>query len=210
MRRHLTNAVYGVLDYASYPFGMLLTAPIILHNFGASEYGLWMIATAFVSAGGIITRLLRSQHTGVAQLRGSGKIDSMAHAVRSMISINFVLGFTLAAVVWIASPLLARHIAVPSLMPVGESLIYMRIASGLILMRAIESVVGSTQRAFEQYRGTLQISTAVRLLTLASAAVLAMMGWRTPSILVATAVFMFVGTCMQFRELRVFLGPVRV
>ncbi len=54
MRRHLTNAVYGVLNYASYPLGMLLTAPIILHNFGVSEYGLWMIATAFVSAGGII------------------------------------------------------------------------------------------------------------------------------------------------------------
>jgi hypothetical protein len=24
MRRHLSNAVYGVLDYASYPLGMLL------------------------------------------------------------------------------------------------------------------------------------------------------------------------------------------
>jgi O-antigen/teichoic acid export membrane protein len=54
MSRNLTNAVYGVLDYASYPFGMLLAAPIILHKLGASEYGLWMIATAVVSAGGII------------------------------------------------------------------------------------------------------------------------------------------------------------
>lgn len=90
--------------------------------------------------------LLRCRHTRVAQLRGSGKIVCMAPAVRSLISINFVLGFTLAAVVWIASPLLARHNAVPSLMPVGECLICMRIVSGFILMRAIESVGVSTQR----------------------------------------------------------------
>ena len=32
MNTHLSNAVYGVLDYASYPLGMLLAAPIILHS----------------------------------------------------------------------------------------------------------------------------------------------------------------------------------
>jgi hypothetical protein len=54
MRKHLVNAIYGVLDYASYPFGMLLVVPIILHKLGASEYGLWMIAIAIVGTGGII------------------------------------------------------------------------------------------------------------------------------------------------------------
>jgi hypothetical protein len=29
MRRHLSNAVYGVLDYASYPLGILLLRPAI-------------------------------------------------------------------------------------------------------------------------------------------------------------------------------------
>ena len=54
MRRHLSNAAYGVLDYISYPLGMLLVAPIVLHRLGAAEYGLWMIATAVISAGSII------------------------------------------------------------------------------------------------------------------------------------------------------------
>ena len=54
MRRHITNAAYGVFDYASFPLGMLLVAPIILHKIGAAEYGLWMVATAVISAGGII------------------------------------------------------------------------------------------------------------------------------------------------------------
>jgi O-antigen/teichoic acid export membrane protein len=211
MRRHFTNAAYGVLDYASYPFGMLLVAPIVLHKLGASEYGLWMIATALISAGGIIASgFCDANIQRVARLRGREETTSIVHAVRSMMAINLVLGFTLAATVWIAAPVVARHIAVSRLTPVSECLICIRIASVLILARALESVGVSTHRAFEQYRGTVQISTAVRLLTLASAAVLALLGRRTASILVASAVFMVLGTGLQFRELRNYLGPARL
>lgn len=209
MRRHLTNAVYGVLDYASYPFGMLLVAPIVLHKLGASEYGLWMIATSVVSAGGIIASgFCDANIQRVAHLRGRGETNSMVHTVRSMMGINLVLGCILAVLVWIAAPYAARHIAISHATPFGECLSSLRIASLLILVRSVESVGVSTHRAFEEYRGTVQISTAVRLLTLASAAVLAMLGHRTVSILAATAVFLVLGTFLQFRQLRAFLGPV--
>jgi O-antigen/teichoic acid export membrane protein len=209
MRKHLTNAVYGILDYASYPFGMLLVAPIVLHKLGPSEYGTWMIATAVVSAGGIIASgFCDANIQRVARLRGTGETDSMAHAVRSMLGINLVLGFTLAAAVWIAAPYAARHITVSRLTPTRDCLICIRIASALILVRAVESVGVSTQRAFEQYRTTVQISTAVRLLTLASAALLVLSGRRTVSILAATAVFLVLGTYMQIRQLRRYLGDV--
>jgi O-antigen/teichoic acid export membrane protein len=209
MRRHLTNAVYGVLDYASYPLGMLLAAPVILHKLGASEYGLWMIATAVVSAGGIIASgFCDANIQRVARLRSSGELHSVVQTVRSMMGINFVLGLTIAVGVWIAAPLAARHIAVSGLTPVRECLICIRIAGGLILVRAVESVGVSTHRAFEQYRGTVQISSAVRLLTLASAALLALFGRRTVSILMATAILLAVGTYLQFRGLRSLLGPV--
>jgi O-antigen/teichoic acid export membrane protein len=207
MRRHLTNAAYGVLDYASYPFGMLLVAPIVLHRLGASEYGVWAIATAVISTGGIIASgFCDANIQRVARLRGTGETGSMVHTVRSMLGINLVLGFLLATAVWIAAPYAARHIAVSHLTPLRECLICLRIASLLILVRAVESVSVSTQRAFEQYRDTVQINTAVRLLTLGSAAVLALSGRRTESILVATAVFLTIGTYMQFRQLRKYLG----
>jgi O-antigen/teichoic acid export membrane protein len=209
MRRHLTNAVYGVLDYASYPFGMLLAAPIILHKLGAAEYGLWMIATAVVSAGGIIASgFCDANIQRVARLRSSGEPHSVVQTVRSMMGINLVIGLTIAVGVWVAAPLAARHIAVSRLTPVSECLICIRIAGGLILVRAVESVGVSTHRAFEQYRGTVQISSAVRLLTLASAALLALFGRRTVSILMATAMLLVVGTYLQFRGLRSLLGPV--
>ena len=54
MRAHLSNAAFGVLDYAAYPVGMLLVAPIMLRNLGIAQYGIWAVATAAVNTGSII------------------------------------------------------------------------------------------------------------------------------------------------------------
>jgi O-antigen/teichoic acid export membrane protein len=209
MRKHITNAAYGVLDYVSYPLGMLLVAPIVLHKLGASEYGLWMIATAVISAGGIIASGFSDAGIQrVAHLRGTGESGLIPHTVRSMLGINLVLGSALAVAAWLAAPFAAPHIAVSHQTPSVECLISLRIASVLILLRSAETVGVSAQRAFEQYRGTVQISTAVRLLTLGCAAALAWSGHGTVSILAATAVVMASGTYMQFRQLRRYIGPV--
>jgi O-antigen/teichoic acid export membrane protein len=207
MKRHLVNGFYGVLDYGSYPFGMLLVAPIVLHRLGAAEYGVWMISTAVVSAGGIVASgFCDANIQRVATLRGTGSLDSMVNAVRSMMGINLVLGVTLAIAAWVAAPFAAVHITVASLTPVRECLICLRIASLLILVRAVESVSVSTQRAFEQYRDAVRVSVAVRLLTLASAALLVLSHRGIIAILVATAVFLIGGTYLQFRQLWKLLG----
>ena len=71
-----------------------------------------------------------------------------------MLGINLVLGFILAVGAWIAAPYAAPHIAVAHQTSARECLISLRIASVLILLRSVETVSVSTQRAFEQYRGT--------------------------------------------------------
>lgn len=209
MRKHFTNAAYGVLDYVSYPLGMLLVAPIVLHRLGAAEYGLWMIATALISAGGIIASGFSDAGIQrVAYLRGTGDSDVIPQTVRSMLGINLVLGLALALAAWIAAPYAAPHIAVSPQTPAVECLISLRIASVLIFLRSIETVGVSTQRAFEQYRGTVWISTAVRLFTLWAAAALAWLGLGTINILAATSVVMALGTYAQFRQLRQYIGPI--
>jgi len=188
---------------------MLLVAPIVLHRLGASEYGLWMIATALISAGGIIASGFSDAGIQrVAHLRGTDQSGLIPHTVRSMLGINFVLGSALAVAAWIAAPFAAPHIAVSHQTPSVECLISLRIASVLILLRSVETVGVSAQRAFEQYRGTVQISTAVRFVTLGAAAALAWFGHRTVSILAATAVVMALGMYMQFRQLRGYIGRV--
>jgi len=209
MRKHLTNSAFGVLDYASYPLGMLLVAPIVLHKLGPSEYGLWMISTAVISAGGIIASGFSDANIQrVAHLRGSGALHLIPSTVRSILGINLALGLTLAAGAWMVAPYAAPHIAVAHQMSASECLTSLRIASVSILFRSIETVAVSTQRAFEHYRATVQISTAVRLLTLASAAGLTLFGHRTTTILLATAFFLALGTCMQFRQLRRYFATI--
>ncbi len=209
MKKHLTNAAYGILDYASYPAGMLLVAPIVLHRLGASQYGLWMVATGVISAGGIgASGFCDANIQRVAYLRGTREFDVMPHTVRSILGITLILGLVFTVVAWIAAPYAARRLGVSHLISPRECLISLRIASILVLIRAVETVGVSTQRAFEEYRGTVQISVAMRFLTLASAAALALLGYGIISILVATAVFLSVGTCLQLGRLRRLIGIV--
>jgi O-antigen/teichoic acid export membrane protein len=202
MKKHFTNAAYGVADYVSYPFGMLLVAPVVLHRLGASEYGLWMVATAVVSAGGIIASgFCDANIQRVARLRSTRSGEETAQTVRSILGINLVLGVVLGVLVWFAAPPAALRIAAARQLSLLECLISLRIAGALILVRAVESVAVSTQRAYEQYRTTVEISVASRLLTLACAAVLALEGLRAVSLLVATGVFLLLGCCVQFVKL---------
>jgi O-antigen/teichoic acid export membrane protein len=202
VRRHLTNAGYGVVDYISFPAGMLLVAPFVLRRMGAAEYGLWMIATAAISVGGIIASgfgdacIQRAAH-----LRGAGEFSSVPGAIRGLLAINLTLGLVLGGCIWLAAPFAASRIAAAEVVSHSECVICLRIAAIAVVFRALESVAVGAQRAFERYRGTVQISVAMRLITLASAAGLALLGQKTISLLIATAAFLAVGAAMQFREL---------
>ncbi len=209
MREHVANAAYGVLDYAAYPIGMLLVAPIVLHKLGAAEYGIWTIATAAVSTGGIIASGFGDaniQH--VASLRGSGDSSALERSVQSMMAINLMLGATLALIGYLLAPYAARHIATVDASQQRACLVALRIASVLMLVRAVESVGISTQRAFERYGAAVRISLAVRVLSLAAAAALAYAGHGSASIVAVTGALFVIGTWVQLLRLRQFLGKI--
>jgi O-antigen/teichoic acid export membrane protein len=204
MRAHLANAGYGLLDYAAYPIGMLLVAPIVLHNMGAAQYGIWAIVTATVSMGSIIASGFGDaniQH--VSSQRGLGQHDHLLRTVRCMIGINLVLGTALALVAWTLAPLAARHI-VPSMDPPlqQDCLWSLRIASLLLWVRTMESVCISTQRAFQRYGPAVRISIFARLLSLAAAAALTYFSRSVIAMVAAAALISLLGTCLQFADLR--------
>jgi O-antigen/teichoic acid export membrane protein len=214
MRKHLTNATYGVLDYASYPVAMLLVAPIVLRRLGASEYGLWILCASVISAGGILASgFCDAAMQRIARLRGVGKVDAAAGTVRALFTINLISGLLFAILVWFAAPVAANHMASYHIGPyhitsVTECVYSLRLSGAWIVLRAIESVGVIAHRAFEEYRVSVQIGVATRLLTLASAAVLASFGHRVPSILVATGIALALGAFLQFRGLRSYFGPI--
>jgi len=210
VRRHLTNAAYGVFDYASYPMGMLLVAPVVLHRLGAAEYGLWITSTAVISAGGIVASgFCDANIQRVAQHRGSGDYWLIVDTAGSMFGINLLFGAILATCVWLSAPFAARHMAASEATSAAECLFCLRAASLGIFLRAVETVAVSTQRAFEDYQSTVKISAMCRFLTLGLAALLASLGQRMTSILSFTVAVLALGAYLQFRSLRHKIGWLR-
>jgi len=209
MRVHLANASYGVLDYAAYPFGMLLVAPVVLHHLGIAQFGIWTVATAAVNAGGIIASGFGDANIQrVASLRGRGDRPAMGDAIRCMIGISLILGGALALAGWLLAASVARLVEPSDLIQQRSCLVSLRIASGLMLVRALETVCVSTQRAFESYGAAVRISIGVRLLTLGAAAALACTGRGTASIMGVSAALIVLGTGAQFIRLHQWLGGV--
>src|SRR5271168_228797 len=203
MRAHLSNAAYGILDYGAYPIGMLVVAPTVLHNLGVAQYGVWALATAAVSIGGIIASGFGDaniQH--VASRRGMGDESALLRAVRSMMGINLVLGLAFALIGWMVSPLTAAHMTAANVQLRQSCLWSLRIASLMMAVRAIESVCISTQRAFERYGAAVQISIVARLLALAVSAGLTFVCRSAVAMMVATGLLMVASLWLQLLYLR--------
>jgi len=203
MKIYLTNAAYGVLDYAAYPIGMLLVAPIILRNMGTAQYGIWAVVTAAISMGSIIAAGFGDaniQH--VASQRGLGRHDALVRTVRCMIGINLVLGTALALVAWMLAPAAARHMVPLNSGLEIDCLWSLRIASLLLWLRTMESVCISTQRAFERYGAAVRVSILARLLSLATAAALTYLFHSVVTIIAVGALFNLIGTGQQLSDLR--------
>jgi O-antigen/teichoic acid export membrane protein len=207
MKAWLGNAAYGVLDYAAYPIGMLLVAPIVLRNMGAAQYGIWAVVTAAVSMGSIIASGFGDaniQH--VAHQRGLGRHDALVRTVRCMIGINLVLGTALALLAWILAPFVTLHLVSGGGALAQDCLWSLRIASLLLWLRTMESVCISTQRAFERYGAAVRVSIVTRLSSLAAAAALTYLIHSVTSIVAAAALLNVLGIWLQFANLRKLLG----
>jgi O-antigen/teichoic acid export membrane protein len=207
MRDHFSNAAWGILDYAAYPIGMLAVAPVLLRNLGIAQYGVWTVASAAVSTGGIIASGFGDaniQH--VARSRGKGDRSVLLGAVRSMMGINLALGILVGLAAWLLSPVAASHVAMQDLALRHDCIWSLRIASVLMLVRSVESVCISTHRAYERYGAAVRISILTRVLALGIGAVISFRIHNAVAIMASTAVLMIPGLWFQMTRLKQYLG----
>jgi O-antigen/teichoic acid export membrane protein len=164
------NAIYGVADYLALPIGMLLAAPFLLKHLGTAQYGIWILASAAVSSGGILSGSFGDAVIKyVGECRGRNDWLGVVRIVRNMISINLALSGTLAAILWCLAPYITRHIVKADVGLQTICLQSLRIGSGLLLIKSIDSVFISTLRAFETYGSTVHIAVCSRIAILGSA-----------------------------------------
>jgi O-antigen/teichoic acid export membrane protein len=207
MKTHLSNAAYGILDYGAFPIGMLVVAPVLLRHLGVAQYGVWTVAGAAVSVGGVIASGFGDANIQyVASQRGRGDAVGLARAVRSLMGINLTLGLALGLLCWLLAQRAAAQVTAQTPALREACLWSLRIACVLLVLRALESVCISTQRAFERYGAAVRISIVVRLVALASAAGLSCCHLGVAAILLATAFCTLAGLLLQLERLRRLLG----
>ena len=202
MRAHLENASYGLLDYAAYPATMLAIAPALLRHLGTSGYGILAFSMAAVNTGAIIASGFGDANIQqIAIARAAGETRSIRETVRSTVGVHLALGTTLAILGIVLAPRIALRVtsSEPSaLHPCTQVLL---ISSALVLVRTMETVAVSTQRAFQSYADAVRISAAFRILTLVGAAGLASVGTSIQGIVLTIALLSLTSTLLQLYRL---------
>ena len=207
MRRQVANSIYGLLDYAAYPFGMLALAPIVLRHLGAAQYGIWTVTAAVVSFASILASGFGDATIQqVATRRGTGDMERLLRTVRVSAGIQIALGILMALVLWSVAPFLASRLAMADPGLYKSALWCLRIAAATTSFRSIETVCITTQRAFDRYGAAVRISIAARLLSLGAAALLAIFTRDVVEITGAAAAFTAIGLIAQIIALRQFLN----
>lgn len=211
MKEHLANCAFGTLDYIAYPAGMLLLAPAILSVLGIDRFGVWAMANAVLMTGAILASGFGDANIrSVAQARGRCNSNELVVTVRSAIGIHVILGTIVAAVVWTAAPAIA-HLTVRSHGELaGDCLWSIRITSALILLRALETVCVSTQRAFYRYGTAIGVSVGARIISLLLAWLVPLFRPSVAAVLGATLVANSIALSIQLLQLKWLLGGERL
>jgi len=206
IQRNLSNALWGVLDYAAWPIGILLLAPILLRQLGVARFGIWAVAMAAINAGAILASGFGDANIQqVATHRGQKNLATLIETVRTSMGIHLTLGAALGVLAWSAAPLLASRIVPADTALRADCLRALRVASFIILARAMETVCISTQRGFERYGAALYLSVAGRIAAMIAAAALAWAHRSITDILLANAALLALSLLLQIRSLRALL-----
>ncbi len=211
MRTHVANSAFGALDYIAYPLGMLLLAPAILGALGVNLFGIWALANAVLMTGSILASGFGDANIrSVAQARAKRSSEEMVVTVRSAFCIHLMLGFIVAVAVWLVAPSVAYLTVKTHAELTGDCLWSIRITAGLILMRTLETVCVSTQRAFDRYGTAIGVSVVARIASLLLAWLVPGFNRSVTAVLAATLATSGLALCIQWHQLKRLLGVERL
>ncbi|WP_275425914.1 lipopolysaccharide biosynthesis protein [Occallatibacter savannae] len=181
---------------------MLVVAPIIFRHLGTEQYGVWAVSASVSNIGSILASGFGDANTQrLAAERGAARGADVARVVKAAMGIHLVLGLVAGWAIWCSATFLAERLA-PHDQELKSTCVWcIRIAAALTLVRALETVCVSTQRAYERYGAAVRISIAGRLVSLAVTAMLTAHGLNVTTTMAATAVVMAAALALQILAL---------
>jgi O-antigen/teichoic acid export membrane protein len=184
---HLSNATYGIAEYISLPILMLCSAPFLLHRLGVEQYAIWLLASAAVTGGMLLSAGFGDAAVKyISTCRGRNQQTGVERIIRTLFAINLTLGTVVASLLWLFTPLLVAHL--PHI-AADLRVSYQRalsIGCILLLVKVVESVFLCTQRAYERFDIAARFTIVARTAIIGAAVVIAAMGRGTVTIMVVT------------------------
>ena len=200
---HVSNATYSIVEYVSLPALMLCSAPLLLHRLGVEQYAIWLLASAAVTGGMLLSAGFGDAAVKyISTCRGSNDEAGVERIIRTLLAINLTLGTAIAGLLWLLTPLMVAHL--PHLNP-ALRLSYQRalgIGCILLVVKAVESVFLCTQRAYERYDVAARFTIATRIATIGAAVVIAALGRGTVAIMLATLLLSLISLGLQMHTVR--------
>jgi len=195
---HISNATYGIADYISLPALMLCSAPFLLHHLGVEQYAIWVLASATVTSG-----FLLSAGFGDAALkyistyRGNHDHAGTERIIRTLLGINLVLGIAVATLLALFIPPLVAHLPNVSASLQISYQHALEIGCVLLVVKVVESVFICAQRAFERYDIAARFTIATRIVTIGAAVIIAALGRGTVAIMLSTLLVALISVVLQ-------------
>jgi O-antigen/teichoic acid export membrane protein len=192
------NAVWSTAEYLSQPVILLCTAPALLRALGVEQFAIWLLATAAVTGGALVSNGFGDaglKH--LAEARGRAETGRIGPLVGSMLSLNLMLSAAFAAILCIAAPTIPHHL--PQLTAAHRGLCRnaLMLGAALLLIKAIENVFSCALRAHELYSTTTRITIIVRISAGIAALVAALAGANVLGLLCVTGLFWLAGAMAQ-------------
>ena len=198
MRAHLRNACYGFVDYAAYPLTFLAAAPVLLRHLGPSEYGIFAFSIATVNAASILSSGFGDANIQqIATARARCDQNAIQQTIRCTVGIQLMLGTSVALLGLMLSSQLAARVTFAEPKEFQTCIVVLRVACLLVLLRTLETIAVSTQRAFDSYDEAVRVSAACRAGSLIVAGLLARRGCSLVAIVLAMGLFSMIGTAAQ-------------
>lgn len=207
MKSHLSNAAFGIVDYAAYPLGLLLLAPVILRSLGLERFGIWAMANAVLNVGAIVASGFGDANTrSTAIAVETGKPDAVLDSVRCTLGIHIIFGSIVAWIVWLVAPAVAKSVTKGHVELQGDCLLSLQMTAALLWIRAVETVCVSTQRAYARYGSAIQISVTARALSLIAAGLIPFFRQTVAAVMLAALLINAASLWVQVHQIKQLIG----
>jgi O-antigen/teichoic acid export membrane protein len=207
-KRSFKNAAWSSADYAVLPLLWLVATPFFVHKLGVDQYGIWMLANAFLGFSGIFAfGLSDATIKFVSKYRALHDEVGVVRVVRSTLTLYGVLGILAVTLVYFISPFLVNRVFNVQHQNIKLAIASLQIGGVGILVRFIDNVFLAIFQGHERYDLAAKVTAPSNVIMIVLAVLCAAMGLGLLAILWTTVLTLAISAAVKAIVVRRVLIP---